>query len=165
MQFSPRVLGVSAAVLVAGVAAGAALGSVPPMQQRGVHELLPQANTVALDYPETTELPDHYPLVTRTGRFEVHELGERGLYSQARYHYLDAYYPVEEYDAGYGEEFAGQAEPAVVAAVAAAPATSEAQPLEPTSSDADAPLAPVGPAVAEVTPRIVDVAAELAGRY
>lgn len=165
MQVSPGVLGVSAAVLVVGVAAGAAFGSVPPMQQRGVHEFLPEARTVAIDYPERDDLPDHYPLITRNGRVEVHELGERGLYSQARYSYrqLDAYYPVEIDDHGHDTAIAAAAEPAL--ARVPEPGSDDAMRLEPASDKRGAPLAPVGRAVAEVTPRMIDVQAELAGRY
>jgi hypothetical protein len=155
MELSPRVLGVGAAVLVAGILGGAALGTVPPMQQRGVQDMLPEARPVAADHRAQGDLPDHYPLVTRAGRFEVHELGERGLYSQARYAYRDAYAYYSEGDwdqAGYEADFAAEQEPTVVAAT------------EPPADDPTAPLEPAGPAVAEVTPRIIDVAAQLAAR-
>jgi hypothetical protein len=163
MDLSPRLLGVSAAVLVAGIAAGAALGTVPPMQQRGTAEWLPEARPVAFAHRPQADLPDHYPLVTRTGTIEVHELGERGLYRQARYAWrqLDAYYPEEDgTDAGYApREGAAQEQPVAVMAQAQGAASWERE-----SGAATAPLEPVGAAVAEVTPRIVDVAAELARR-
>lgn len=165
MELSPRVLGVSAAVLVAGILGGAALGTVPPMQQRGVLDSLPEARTLAFDHRAQGDLPDHYPLITRTGRFEVHELGERGLYSQARYAYRNvyAYYPEEEgVEDGYQSDYAVGLEPAALAS--AEPETWRAAPVEPMADDPTAPLEPVGPAVAEVTPRIIDVAAELAAR-
>ncbi|HEY6817670.1 MAG TPA: hypothetical protein VI168_19205 [Croceibacterium sp.] len=148
MQLSPGILGAGAAVLVAGIAAGDALGTVPPMQPRGVAELLPQARTVAFAGRFEGDLPDHYPLITRSGRYEVHELGERGLYSQARFgyrqRYLAAHYPTEAESAP-----ALETAPADVAGLAPEP-------------DDPAPLAPAGPAVAKVTPRMIDVAAELA---
>jgi hypothetical protein len=165
MDLSPRVLGVSALVLLAGILGGAALGTVPPIQQRGVTEWLPEARTLAFDHRAHGDLPDHYPLVTRAGTFEVHELGERGLYSQARYSYRDAYasyYPEDEWaEDGYEGDYAAEMQPAV--AIAAEPAAGAAS-WEREADEATAPLEPVGPAVAEVTPRIVDVAAELAAR-
>jgi hypothetical protein len=85
MQLSPRLLGAAAAVLLAGVSGGAVLGKVPQMQQRGVQEMLPQASVVHFESPQQASLPDHYPIVTPQGRFEVHELRDRGLYRQARY--------------------------------------------------------------------------------
>jgi hypothetical protein len=167
MNLSPGILGVSAAVLIAGVAGGAMFGAVPPMQQRGIHELLPEARTVAIAYRPQGELPDHYPLITRAGRYEVEELGERGLYSQRRYNYRAVYadyYPQDVYvDDGrsYEAELA-DAELAVARGVSAAP---DAGSQQATAADAEnAPLEPVGPAVAEVSARYIDVAAELASR-
>jgi hypothetical protein len=164
MDLSPRLLGVSAAVLVAGIAAGAALGTVPPMQQRGTAEWLPEARPVAFAHRRQADLPDHYPLVTRAGTIEVHELGERGLYRQARYAWrqLDAYYPEEEDWAGHDSDAVAEPQPAVV--YAAATDTGAPSWRQPEPEAATAPLEPVGAAVAEVTPRIVDVAAELARR-
>ena len=71
------------------------IGKVPPIQPMGIETVLPQANIVAIDYRQDRALPDHYPLVTPQGRFEVHELADRGLYSQARY----APYPYDDYEA------------------------------------------------------------------
>ena len=167
MRVSPGILGAGAAVLVAGVTAGNAFGTVPPMQMRGMHELLPQARTVAYAAGPGTAWPDHYPLITAAGRFEVHELGERGLYSQARYSYrnayLAAYYPVEEAEPGYDLAWAAEGEPARV--VEDAPEVVEVAVYEAPQPADGAPAAPAGAVVAQVTPRMIDVAAELALRH
>lgn len=157
MQVSPGILGVSAAVLVAGVAAGAALGTVPPMQQRGFTEWLPEQPVVAQELRPTGDFPDHYPLVTRAGRFEVHELGERGLYSQARYGYrtFDATYYAAAYDEPDHDPAWARSEPEPAVEPAVAPA--------PQPDEHGAPLPPVGAEVAEVNARRIDVVAELAG--
>src|SRR5688572_14364585 len=110
MELSPRILGMGAVVLVAGIA-GSALGTVPPMQQRGASELLPEARTIAFDHRPQADLPDHYPLGTRTGTVAVSELGERGLYSQARYAWRAAYAAYDP-DADWAErEAEAQADP------------------------------------------------------
>ena len=157
MHTSPGLLGVSAVVLIAGIAGGVVLGTVPPMQQQGARDMLPQGQTVALAEGAQSAFPDHYPLITRAGRFEVHELGERGLYSQPRYGAREAYayYTAEEWnEAGFDS------------AAAAVPVVAEPAPaIESHAEDHATPLAPIGPTVAEVTPRIVDVAAALAARY
>jgi len=171
MTISPGILGVSAAVLVAAVTAGTTFGAVPPMQQRDVKELLPATRIVASEYPAQLAFPDHYPLVTRARRYEIEDLGERGLYSQARYNYraaYAAYYPEEDQDDAYArdadlaEPEPGPApEPGVVLAEQAEPA---AVPQAPAAAAANAPPEPVGPEVAEVGARSIDVAAELAAR-
>ena len=166
MQLSPGILGVGAAVLIMGIAGGSALGSVPPMQQRGMHELLPQARDLEFASASSVAWPDHYPLVTRGRRFDVDELGERGLLSQARYSYraYDEYadYPlVEPEDAAFDAAQASEPEPAVVVVAGLAP-DAAGEPVSP--DDGAASVAPDDPVVAEVTPRTIDVAVELARR-
>ena len=160
MQLSPWILGAGPAVLIAGVAGGAALGTVPPMQQRGVHELLPQAREIAFAGQPQADLPDHYPLITRAGRFEVGDLALRGLYSQARYNYHRGWYAATDpADLGFDSVTAVEADPVVM--VELAPDIDWSPPAESPEES----IAPVGATVAEVTPRVIDVAAELAARY
>lgn len=188
MRFTPRVLGAVAAILVTGIASGAIIGDVPPMTRLAQQDLLPEANTIAIDYRQDRDLPDHYPLVTPQGRFEVYELADRGLYSQARY----APYPYDEYDEydeyeydEYGEHDAELAYAELEAAYAAEP---DEEPGAQFAMAARAgemigiPPAPVperrpgppppeynsadaAPAVASVTPRVIDVRKELPARY
>lgn len=177
MRFTPQVLGAVAAILVTGVASGAILGDVPPMTRVSQQDLLPEARTIAIDYRQDRNLPDHYPLVTPRGRFEVHELADRGLYSQARYasyryaaydDYTEHDYEVElahaELEAAYESE--PEVRPAARVAVTAEagemvelpPATIPESPPQYRSADA-------AYAAASGTPRIIDVREELPARY
>lgn len=129
MQVSPRLLGAGAAVLLAGVASGAVIGKVPPMRYLAQDDLLPQAEAGALAWTPPSALPDHYPIVTPEGRFEVYQLADRGLYRQARY---AADYPVEAYavepDTWTDDPAAGTVEPVQLAA---APGAAREGVLEP----------------------------------
>jgi hypothetical protein len=88
MQRSHLVVGACAAA-VAGALSGAAIDTTPV--ERGIdgwdHIAQRQFSeselaAVADDQPS---LPDHYPLITPQGRFEVGELRDRGLYRNRRF--------------------------------------------------------------------------------
>ncbi len=157
MELSPRVLGALAAALVAGVAGGAVLGKVPPMQRMDGADPLADARPV----PPADELElapqDQDPIVTREGRFEVARLSDRGLYRNRRY---SPVFAVGGYDASAdavaaASRAAAEPEPPApvgeVIEIAAAPEAAAAS-AEPQSASA----------TAEVTPRSVDVTAQLA---
>ncbi len=152
MYLSPRLLGAGAAVLFVGIASGAVIGKVPPMKHLAQDYLLPQAGGGELARTPSSALPDHYPIVTPEGRFEVYELSDRGLYRTARYaeaYYPAAYYP-EDYAAfdEYADDAGGWADapvapsvaPAAIAATReAAPAALVAPPVPERADDDAAP--------------------------
>lgn len=151
MHLSPRFLGALAAVLVTG-ATGAVLGTVPPMRQSGLDDVLPEASgpSFAWDYRQERPPQDQYAIVTPEGRFEVDELLDRGLYRSRYPEYADAG-PVEDAPVELDAAYAVKAPPELAAAI------DYAEMPPPENAVAEAP-----PQVAEVTPRIVNVAAELA---
>jgi hypothetical protein len=161
MQPTPRFLGALAAGLVAAVAGGAVIGTVPPMKQRGWAQSLPEPDEwqIVRTQPDH-DYPDQYPIVTPEGRFEVAELSSRGLYRTARYaaHYAydDAYVYVPE--PGYPDP--GGPDPAAPPEVAGEPGGASAIPAVASPPEPASP--PAAPAVASAGPRIIDVAAELA---
>lgn len=78
-----------------GVVAGNALGSTPVLDRPTIGAFFQSHDDSAfLDRAKREPLPDHYPLVTRSGTVPVAELRMRGLYSQARYR---AYAAVSDY--------------------------------------------------------------------
>lgn len=100
MTKSPMLWGAGLACALGAAVAGNALGSTPVVDRPTIgfyyqtHDAAP--------YPvgaSSAPLPDHYPLVTRSGIVPVAELGTRGLYSQARYR-PDSY-AVNDGPAGY----------------------------------------------------------------
>lgn len=173
MQFTPRLAGAMAVVVATGIAGGALLGQVPPIKLIGTDTTLPEARTLALDYLETRALPDHYPIVTPRGRFEVYELAERGLYSQARYAPYtfadrDAALVNARLDAAYAElveteeEADAEARSVAPGPIETAAADTRAIRLDPSvrvRGEADAPAMPA------ITPRTIDVAMELAALH
>lgn len=169
MHVSPRVLGVASLVLVAGVASGAVIGKVPPMKYLAAQYYLPQAADGAFAWSEQKPLPDHYPIVTPEGRFEVYQLAERGLYRQARYapqYYAPQYYDFEAEAAELAYDAPATADDHLATAAVepielAAPAT-----IEPVPQVEPAPMAEEPEVVARPagSSRIIDVAAELAAQ-
>lgn len=151
MQAKSLFLGACALASIAGAISGATTNT-RPIQKAGIgSELLPRGE-ISSDpdglWPAQPALPDHYAMTTPDGRVEVAELATRGLYAQQRFGWREAGYeppplpPLPEPQS----EWAGRAvegEPAF--AEPAAPPTQE--PAQP----------------AAVTPRVIDVAAELAG--
>jgi hypothetical protein len=135
---------------IAGAVGGATINT-SPIQKAGIgSEMLPQAD-FAFDpadsgLPEAAP-PDHYAMTTPAGRVEVAELSTRGLYAQQRFGWREASFepppppewpePQGEWDRTAPESVRAYGEP------------------EPA-----APPAPAEPDA--VTPRTIDVAAELA---
>ena len=100
---SPMLWGAGLACALGGAVAGNALGSSQPLD-RSTIGMLYQSHEMPMQEPRASEpLPDHYPLVTRSGTVPVAELSTRGLYSQARYRALlyAADYGPDEFVADY----------------------------------------------------------------
>lgn len=68
--------------------AGNALGSTPVLDRPTIESFYRTHEPAEGLAREDKLLPDHYPLVTRSGTVPVGELAMRGLYSQARYRAL-----------------------------------------------------------------------------
>jgi len=143
-------LGACALASIAGAVGGATINT-HPIQKAGIgSEMLPHTD-FAFDpsdsgLPEAAP-PDQYAMNTPEGRIEIPELSTRGLYSQQRFGWRQASYeppPLPEWPEPKGEwdRTAPESEPAY----------GEPEPAEP-----DAPAQPEA-----VTPRVIDVAAELA---
>lgn len=153
--------------LVAGACAAAIFGAVTgaairtePLE-RGVDawDQIPHPDTESESRTKLSEpemLPDHYPLVTPRGRFEVAELRDRGLYRNHRFgsgpHWIEdpepaydlasvdyQYLPIDDYEPG-PVRTASEARAAAREALEAAPppeeepvvlAAAEEQPLAP----------------------------------
>lgn len=173
MRVTPRTLGGMAAILVAGVASGAVIGKVPPMKRLAPDYLLPQAASAEPAWSSQVALPDHYPIVTPEGRFEVYELSSRGLYRAARYApsgFDDADYAAAlAYDEtlpaaidGADIEIGDSPAAVVPGEMAVAPAADLAPRFDPPP--ADDPATNPAAAVAPPTARVIDVTAELAAR-
>jgi len=99
MQATALFAGALAVATFAGAIGGASISTVPislggdPLGNVPRHPI-DMATAGAAAYASQ---PDHYAIETREGRFEVGELGNRGLYSQARYQWHDPV-PAEFYD-------------------------------------------------------------------
>lgn len=150
MQVTPMFLGACAFASIAGAVGGATINT-QPIQQAGIGSaMLPQPE-FAFDQTDDglpqMALPDHYAMNTPDGRIEVAELATRGLYAQQRFGWREASYepppppPLPEPQSEWAER-GTEDEPALV---------DRAQPT------------PDEPAETSVTPRVIDVAAELAG--
>jgi hypothetical protein len=157
MRTSPALLGAIAAVLVTGVACGAELGKVPPMRQAGIDTVLPESRTPAALWEPRFVRPaqDQYAIDTPEGRFEVHELSDRGLYRTARFSQTFAYAQAYEPNAA-----AFDAELAI-AELAMEPAPYLASRPVAAGDEAASNRAP---ALASAGTQEIDVAAELAAR-
>lgn len=151
MKATPFFLGACAFASMAGALSGAATNTTP-IQNGGIGmDMLPE-RAFAFDPRATAEnnpaLPDHYPIVTPAGRFDVGELATRGLYAQQRFGWREADYippppePAFEYD--------------VVEHTEVSPPAIDAQPLAPPRQPLDlSPSSQTGEA------RMIDVATEL----
>ena len=159
--------GAGLACALGGAVAGNALGSTPPLDRSTIAMMYQSHETALPDQVERAPLPDHYPLVTRSGIIPVAELATRGLYSQARYRaYLQAadyalYQPSTDEYRYDGEQAGYTIEDASVrtadAEVAARPASHEAEPATPLQLAA-------GPVAVEGRAKLIDVGATLAMR-
>lgn len=159
------------AVALAGAITGASINTTPIHDSIGgltIASLHPAPASSPADYARVAAPVDQYALVTPQGRFEVGELRDRGLYSQARFggewrgaFYREPAYDVIPADYRYVDEQPGPA-PAAADPQPAAPAL---PPPKVTVADAK-PLAPPKeqPIALPVQPRMIDVSAVLASR-
>lgn len=151
MKATPLFLGACAFASIAGALSGAATNTTP-IRNGGIGmDMLPE-RVFAFDPRDTGQpepaLPDHYPIVTPAGRYDVGELATRGLYAQQRFGWREAdYAPLPE------PAFAGDPAALAEAPLPAIDARPAAAPVQPP----DLP-APGG----ESKARTIDVAAELA---
>ena len=151
MQVTPVFLGACALMSIAGAVGGATINT-QPIQKAGIgSEMLPRTD-IAFDpsddgLPEAAP-PDQYALSTPDGRVEIAELSVRGLYSQQRFGWHEASYeppPLPPWPEPSGEWSIEES--------AGGPAHAEAAPAVVAAQAVDEPA---------VTPRMVDVATELA---
>jgi hypothetical protein len=179
---SPRLIASACAAALLGAMTGASIATEPLERGIDAWDHLPQPDIDGEEADRLSEakaLPDHYPLVTPQGRFEVAELRDRGLYRNRRFaiddYWIDSPEPAYELAADYEYIPADSYEPAPVRtaaeARAAARASLEASPQEagpPVLAVAEAePLAPPSvsrPPSLAGAPRVIDVSAELAAR-
>lgn len=151
MKATPAFLGACAFASMAGALSGAATNTTP-IQNGGIGmDMLPE-RAFAFDPRETAEpqpaLPDHYPIVTPAGRFDVGELATRGLYAQQRFGWREVDYSPPPPEPAF--------EPDPVEHSEVPPPAIEAQPLTPPRQPLD--LFP-SPQTGEA--RTIEVAAEL----
>lgn len=90
MTRSSILWGVGLACAVGGAWAGNAVGSAPITDRSMIGMFYQSHETAHVDGRRQRVLPNHYPLVTRTGTVPVAQLSERGLFSQARYRFDQA---------------------------------------------------------------------------
>jgi hypothetical protein len=186
MRSIQLVAGACAAALF-GALTGASIGTDPLERGANAWDHVPQpdfdGDSAALQ-DEPDGLPDHYPLVTPSGRIEVAELRNHGLYRNRRFA-IDPYwdgYPEPDYELMAADYlYVPDEEPAPAARPAPSPApatrlaaASQPQPQpkptenEPVVRAASAkPIAP--PPLAELPAlaggaKTIEVAAELGGR-
>lgn len=156
MKATPMFLGACALASIAGALSGATTNTAP-IQNGGIGMDMLPTRAFAFDSGDTGQrdaaLPDHYPIVTPTGRVEVGELSTRGLYAQQRFGWRQAEYapPSDHAFDADRVEFADTASAATAAppVIMAQPAASPIQPL-------DLPTPPRGEA------RLIDVNLEVA---
>ena len=102
MTNSPLLWGAGLACALGGAIAGNALGSTPVADRSAIAMFYQEHATASDGSQDAHALPDHYPLVTRSGVVPVTELSERGLFSQRRYQPVFAaiaeadYAPIQE---------------------------------------------------------------------
>jgi hypothetical protein len=149
MQAKPLFLCACAFASIAGAVGGTTTNTTPIQKARIGSEMLPQAS-IEFDRADSglpeVALPDHYAMTTPEGRVEVAALATRGLYAQQRFGWDEASYDIPEAPA---PEPVSQVEPLESHGE---PAYREEDPARPEPSGDRQ----------EITPRIIDVAAELA---
>lgn len=87
MQSIRLFVGACAAVLL-GAVTGASIDTTPLERRGDAGDLISRPEASAAEFEANAEpqaLPDHYPLITPQGRFEVEELRLRGLYRNRRF--------------------------------------------------------------------------------
>ncbi|TMM46723.1 hypothetical protein [Qipengyuania marisflavi] len=174
MKLSPKQICAVAVVAVAGAISGAAIGTTPVIE-RETSATMPQANfdaARAASAIAAKPAPNHYPIVTPQGRFEVSELSSRGLYRNARYE--DSFYNAPMYDeavelAAETRDFYVAEDVHVVKPISRQPAVAAVAPTIDESTRAQEPLFAQAtpfpqPEIVQGPARMVDVAATLAAR-
>lgn len=138
MKATPMFLGACAFASIAGALSGATTNTVP-IRNGGIGmDMLPErAIASAFDRSQArSALPDHYPVITPSGRIEVAELSMRGLYAQQRFAWRsENYAPVPE-PAAYEEPATDWIEPSVPA-IDAVPVATPVQPLDLSSPSSE----------------------------
>lgn len=81
----PILCGAGLAFALGGAIAGSALGSAAISNRSAGGSLYQSHETADMEPRDARALPDHYPLVTRSGVVPVAQLSDRGLFSQRRY--------------------------------------------------------------------------------
>ncbi len=117
MTKSPILWGAGLACALGGALAGNAVGSTPVTDRSTIAMFYQSHQTAFADRQGPRVLPNHFPLVTRSGVVEVAQLSDRGLFSQARYRTLQMapmYDDADERDPGPGleEDYARRVLPA-----------------------------------------------------
>ena len=150
MQVTPLFLGACALASIAGAVGGATIDT-RPIQKAGIgSEMLPVAHFAAdasdSGLPQAAP-PDQYAMNTPDGRIEIPELATRGLYSQQRFGWREASFepaPLPAWPEPEGEWDRSSPE------------------IAPAADEAIEPSPEALPSSDGVTPRVIDVAAELA---
>lgn len=156
MARSSILWGVGLTCAVGGAWAGNALGSAPITDRSTIGMFYQSHETAYADGENQRALPNHYPLVTRTGTIPVAELSDRGLFSQARYsaHRVAADYAADGPGPGLDEMDREEMAPAQYHSAVVVP---EARPVQPLAMDD-------GPAQIAGRAKTIDVQATLAMR-
>lgn len=142
MKATPLFLGACVFASIAG-AVGGATTNTTPIQNAGIGMNMLPERAFAFDpsddgRPEMA-LPDHYPMVTPSGRIEVAELSTRGLYSQQRFGWRSAgYEPLPE------QAFAEEPGRVIWDEPESPPPSIEARPIAPPIAPLEVPPPPAG---------------------
>lgn len=158
MTQPPVFWGVGLAFALGGAIAGNAIGSTPITDRSTIAMFYQSHDTAAAEQPDRRALPDHYPLVTRSGVVPVAELSDRGLFSQARYRSFVAAAYEADAPQGYGAGFVEDA-PALDTEVRSAGVTPEE-----TAAPAPSLALAEGSGEGSEGARTIDVQAQLAIR-
>lgn len=124
MTISPMLWGAGLACALGGAIAGNALGSSPVTDRGAIESFYQMHESARRNSKGQRALPDHYPLVTRTGVVPVAQLSDRGLFSQRRYRPLDTFpdYPVPNASDSPGQSVVQAVETVEMSAVPSEPA-------------------------------------------
>lgn len=161
MKATPLFLTACGLASIGGIVSGATINTnVIQHAGIGMNEISRPAvafNPADSGLSDQVALPDHYALNTPSGRFEVAELSNRGLYAQRRYGWREARYapppeaPLPEPAADPGWSYGSQGEPAY---------SEERTMLQTFEQPAPAP---VPQSATDREARLIDVQSELAG--
>lgn len=163
----------AAAAALAGAVSGAAIDKTPLQRGADAWDQLPRYEIGESDFAALEarrDTPDHYPIVTPQGRFEVAELRDRGLYRNRRFgmqwtsdwpEYPEPAYEVAAADYEYLPPEPAPRRPVLAPASASETASERAPAILAANAE---PLAGEAAPAIEVRPRTIDVAATLASR-